>query len=47
MMKGGAVGVGVTACRCLLFVLILYTELKYSMNYEAFTVNKSADEKLS
>ena len=47
MMKGGAVGAGVTACLCLLFVLILYTDLKYSMNYAAFTVNKTADEKLT
>jgi len=47
MMKGGAVGVGVTACHCLLLILILYTELRYSMNYEAITVNISDDERIS
>ena len=44
MMKGSAVGVGVTACHCLLLTLTLYTELKYGMKYETHTVNKSADE---
>ena len=43
-MKERAVGVGVTACHCLSLALILYTELKYRMNYEAQTVRKSADE---
>jgi hypothetical protein len=43
-MKGSDVGVGATACHCLLLTLILYTEINYSMNYEAKTVNKSADE---